>query len=204
MNVAAKMITAEELRPSQSQIDLRKAFSHLFQEEDWQKFFNGETVEFADPIVTFNGEFIVDGHHRWAEVMLINPDAKLDCLDFSNDEGIGEDEDVYEFIDRFDGVKASKDKIVMDAYHTSDKKLREYLFENMPDELKFFLCKNKIVDDNKDWGSMDVGKIVSVDYLLQNAKKLAEHKAGKGAPKRVDMPQLTEDREEVINNMLEE
>lgn len=140
MNVAAKQITAEELRPSQSQIDLKKALSHLFGEEDWQKFFGNETVEFTDPIVTFNGEFIVDGHHRWAEVMLINPDAKVDCLDFSNDIAIGEKDSVYDFINKFDGVKASKDRISMDAYSISDKKLREYLFENFPDKLRNFLC----------------------------------------------------------------
>ena len=48
-----------------------------------QTYFAGGTIQpFGNPIVTAdNGTYIVDGHHRWSAIVLINPNTQVAALD---------------------------------------------------------------------------------------------------------------------------
>jgi len=38
----------------------------------------------SDPIITLNGSYVLDGHHRWSQVYAINPDAKITAINLVN------------------------------------------------------------------------------------------------------------------------
>ena len=37
------------------------------------------------PLVTFRGNYVIDGHHRWSEVAIVNPEGKMVCFDYDAD-----------------------------------------------------------------------------------------------------------------------
>ena len=72
-NIAASM-----LKPSQSAIYLEKAVGGIFGGVGDQA--RKGTVSGMNPndIIVVKGNYILDGHHRWASAMLANPTAKLE------------------------------------------------------------------------------------------------------------------------------
>lgn len=76
------------LKPIQKEIDLEKSLSFLGKHpENVALYLKGDTItskQFGgNQIVTSKGKFIVDGHHRWSQVYMINPDAKVESIDLN-------------------------------------------------------------------------------------------------------------------------
>lgn len=84
-NVAVKIA---DLYPTQSEIDI--ANSAKWATKDWgakgvADMFKGEAFgkSFPVPVLVYKADgknWIIDGHHRWSQVGLINPEASLNCL----------------------------------------------------------------------------------------------------------------------------
>ena len=73
-----------DLIPTQNEIDLQKSLKFPLQDPDsLQTYFAGGIIQpFGNPIVTAdNGTYIVDGHHRWSAIVLINPNTQVAALD---------------------------------------------------------------------------------------------------------------------------
>ncbi len=79
-------IPVKNLLPTQSQIGLADSLG-------WTSKNNPEgagttaglgtgTADVGGRIITANGRFIVDGHHRWSQVYLLNPEAQIPTYDF--------------------------------------------------------------------------------------------------------------------------
>ena len=78
----------ETLQPIQSEIDLSKSLSYLGKNpKNVPKILRGETLGPSDfggnDIVTSKDSYIVDGHHRWSQVYMINPEAKVESIDLN-------------------------------------------------------------------------------------------------------------------------
>jgi len=81
-------IPVKELYPTQSEIDIEN--SAKWATKDWgakgvdNMFSNkGFGTSFPVPVLVYNDgkkNWIIDGHHRWSQVALINPEAKLHCM----------------------------------------------------------------------------------------------------------------------------
>ncbi|WP_163807163.1 hypothetical protein [Mycolicibacterium anyangense] len=72
------------LIPTQNEIDLQKSLKFPLQDPaSLQTYFTGGVVQpYANPIVTAdNGTYIIDGHHRWSSIVLINPYTQVTALD---------------------------------------------------------------------------------------------------------------------------
>ncbi|MCB0934140.1 MAG: hypothetical protein KDB71_19940 [Mycobacterium sp.] len=72
------------LVPTQNEIDLAKSLKFPLQDPDQlATYFAGGVIQpFGNPIVTANdGTYIVDGHHRWSAIVLINPYTQVTALD---------------------------------------------------------------------------------------------------------------------------
>lgn len=72
------------LVPTQNEIDLSGSLKFPLREpETLQKIFNGGTIlPNGNPIVTANGgTYIIDGHHRWSQIVIINPKTQIAALD---------------------------------------------------------------------------------------------------------------------------
>jgi len=81
---------AHELRPIQKEIDLTKSLGYIGKHPKIvplilrggplkAKHFGGS------PIVTAKGKYIVDGHHKWSEVYMINPNANIETVSLNID-----------------------------------------------------------------------------------------------------------------------
>jgi hypothetical protein len=78
-----KLIRAASLIPTQAEIDVEKSLKHpLTKPENIKKDFANKIVVNDTPIVTFRGNYVIDGHHRWSEVAMLNPDGKMLCFDY--------------------------------------------------------------------------------------------------------------------------
>lgn len=70
------------LMPTQREIDLDKSLAHTLDgKSDLSKFFKNPVTVVA-PLVTFNGAFIIDGHHRWSQAYCTFPHRDITCIDF--------------------------------------------------------------------------------------------------------------------------
>jgi hypothetical protein len=71
--------------PTQNEIDLAKTLKNTLQDPtSIEKFFKGGVITpFGDaPVITAdNGTYIIDGHHRWSAIYLINPYAQVITVD---------------------------------------------------------------------------------------------------------------------------
>lgn len=83
---AVKHIQANKLMPTQSEIDVSKSLERsITKPQNIQNIFKEPVTINNMPLVTFNGEYVIDGHHRWIEAMAYNPEAKMLCFDYSAD-----------------------------------------------------------------------------------------------------------------------
>ena len=81
-----KLLTAKSLIPTQKEIDVDKSIKHVLTKvnnikPDFDETKDGIVVNDM-PLVTFRGNYVIDGHHRWSEIVMINPDGKMLCYDY--------------------------------------------------------------------------------------------------------------------------
>ena len=80
-------IAVKKLHPTQSEIDIDKSLGFPFKhgvevaKENGERYYGSKPVSMPFPLITFNGEHILDGHHRWSQTYAFNKDAKMMCLD---------------------------------------------------------------------------------------------------------------------------
>lgn len=75
--------SCKDLFPTQSQIGLADSLGWLAKNspEGAAKLISGDTSAFNENrILTANGKWVLDGHHRWSQVYLFNPDAKIPAV----------------------------------------------------------------------------------------------------------------------------
>ena len=80
-SITAKVAT---LIPTQNEIDLDKSLKFpLHNSAQLETYFAGGIIQpFGNPVVTAdNGTYIVDGHHRWSAIVLINPNTQVTAVD---------------------------------------------------------------------------------------------------------------------------
>ena len=82
---SAVSIPVRDLLPTQREIDVDNSLAWQMGAQpgsaQLQHILNGRAVALKGPILTLNGGFVVDGHHRWSQVYCINPDATVSCMD---------------------------------------------------------------------------------------------------------------------------
>lgn len=81
-------IPVKNLRPTQSEVVLSKSVPfNLFNKPKQFLEFRSSNGPFAvgppgnDAIITFNGEYVIDGHHRWSSLYCVNPNSSIQAFD---------------------------------------------------------------------------------------------------------------------------
>lgn len=181
-------IKAKDLEPSQSEIDISKSLKHaLRKHENITIDFNEPVIINNSPLITFKGKHIIDGHHRWAEVAILNPEAKMTC--FNYDGNIS----VIEMLKAVQGTIASvmadyneNDKIPISTvndvsiYKMSDIDIEKYVHEHITQQV----C-NKLEVLLGLQSQEDV-----IYYIIENIKRFKKDNRPKhGLPNRGEMPQ---------------
>jgi len=87
VNVDEPDIPVKDLHPTQSQIGLADSLGWTTKNNPTgageTAGLGSGTANVGGRIVTANGKYIVDGHHRWSQVYLLNPEASIPAYDFT-------------------------------------------------------------------------------------------------------------------------
>lgn len=174
-------IPAKRLIPTQSEIGTDETLKYLVQGKDIDVCFDKTTI-IKKPIVTFQGTFIIDGHHRWSQIFVTNPDANIVCIDITgNLSPLSMLKAVQCTIGSNTGKLIRKDIQGKNLYDTTEKELRKYFKDNLSDSVRENLLK--YYEDPE--GSL----VQNVIQLQRNNKPILN------APDRGEMPQTSKDPE---------
>jgi hypothetical protein len=175
-------VECEKLIPTQNEISINNSlFYPLTIKKCTEQYFNGEKVPIkiqGNTLVTCdNGHYIIDGHHRWSQVYVINPKAKMVCTDF------------YQLKSPLMGLKATQLGISADLGYlpiqkvedtnmltASEETIKKYIREVITDECREVFTKNGITDPE--------------EHIWKNVLLMKKHNMPiKNASKRDLMPQ---------------
>lgn len=174
-------IPAKRLIPTQSEIGTDETLKYLVQGKDIDVCFDKTTIV-KKPIVTFQGTFIIDGHHRWSQIFVTNPDANIVCIDITgNLSPLSMLKAVQCTIGSNTGKLIRKDIQGKNLYDTAEKELRKYFKDNLSDSVRENLLK--YYEDPED------SLVQNVIQLQRNNKPILN------APDRGEMPQTSKDPE---------
>lgn len=174
-------IPAKRLIPTQNEIGTDETLKYLVQGKDIDVCFEKTTIV-KKPIVTFQGTFIIDGHHRWSQIFVTNPDANIVCIDITgNLSPLSMLKAVQCTIGSNTGKLIRKDIQGKNLYNTTEKELRKYFKDNLSDSVRENLLK--YYEDPE--GSL----VQNVIQLQRNNKPILN------APNRGEMPQTSKDPE---------
>jgi len=106
-DVAETTIPAKNLKPTQNEIGAEESLKNICTDQygSLDSFLKGN-ADVGGPIITYNGEYVLDGHHRWSQVYAANPEAKLKAINVTGK------------IDPKDILKAVHTAIAVDAGET--------------------------------------------------------------------------------------
>ena len=189
-------LVASSLLPTQREIFLDYILPKL-KEGDGPKYFE-EVVELGPPIITFNNQFIIDGHHRWANIALLNPKARIKAINFKS-EGLTP----IQFLKLLQGAiildkgelpTTPKGKYKVDLFHSSNKDILKCIDSTIPTDVFLYI--------------KDTLKLANVEraqhYVGQNALSLKfNNLPAVGSPSRELMPQ-TNNADNVLDILQEE
>lgn len=181
-----KTIAVKNLQPTQSEIGMTNSLDYPLQsvESVKQIFAKNFVVSGEDgekPIVTFNGEYIIDGHHRWSEAFIIDPTTTVKCMDFEIEGETNPIDALRDFQAQIaiSGKVVSFDKNGINLLDKSNaQEAKKHIEDIIQDDVVNEIIKHVDTLKNKE----DV-----VKYLCNNISKLPE--PAPGAPERGYMPQ---------------
>ena len=119
--VSNKAVPVSNLRPTQNEISLQDSLEKPVANEFncMYDLIKGQSVKLSVPIITCNGKFIIDGHHRWLQAACVNPDATMETLDLQIDAGVSG----FDFADTEDILKVTQSLIMAIALKSGKTKL---------------------------------------------------------------------------------
>lgn len=180
LNIASIQLPVKNLIPTQSEIDMTNSLKYTLQGKDISTCFY-DPVVIIRPIITFNGKYVVDGHHRWSQIYLTNPKANLACLDISGK------------LKPLDMLKAVQTTIGTNLGYLESRRVKgTSLYDASESVLRRYIESNICLKAENELKKM-TGK-EPIEYLIKNCLMLAKNnKPIKNAPERGFMPQTSHD-----------
>jgi hypothetical protein len=183
-------VNVKDLRPMQTEIGFDQSVKNLLTDQYGSlksMLGKGSVANVGGPIVTYGGKWIIDGHHRWSQVFVANPSAKIPALDINMVDDLKPEDilkSIHIAIAKTKGEVPSSDPkgINILGEPPSKSTVREQVDQNLSDKAKIL------------WTEYLGGKSKGINealtnYLHKNLVSLSEIKPGPGAPGRKDMPQ---------------
>lgn len=184
-------IPVRKLHPTQNEIDFDKSLKFPLSGEypkALEDIMKGDNITIKAPIITLNGKYIIDGHHRWSQVYAFNADATMKALNMTVDD------------DPLDVLKAVQLSIAAtigevptqkvdgdNLLDTTELAVIKYVKSNISDKTMSILVDGDMIpESNKD---------AAAEFVWDNVKKMQKTSQPiKDAPDRDVMPQ-TDDAE---------
>lgn len=183
-------IPVKELHPTQNIIGADKSLNRSLG-GDCSHFFKG-TVKLGAPIVSYQETYVIDGHHRWSQVYMINPNGAIESIDFDSKQ------DAKQVLRNFQGAiakaagDAGKSEIpkagggdpAQNLLAMSKEAIKQYVTERISDA-----CWKSIV---KATDCTDKESVI--DYITNNALEMQKANTNYSSnPPRKSMPQTVSD-----------
>jgi len=142
--VKPETATASKLRAMQKEIGFNKSLKDQVTNPKWKPVdaalgLKGTPIEMPCQdtrcaILTFAGKYILDGHHRWSQIMMMNPDAQVAIDDLQPTSVLKNPEDALKVMQLAIALKA--DKVVTEPFDGDD------LMDSTPEAVAQFVKKN--------------------------------------------------------------
>jgi len=105
------------------------------------------------PILVYNGKYILDGHHRWSQIMMVNPDGAVK-IDNLTGPAIDNEEEALKVM-QF-AIAATADKVVTKPFEgenlmqANEQQVANFVLKNVTDEvLQLLVQAQKIAKPDK-------------------------------------------------------
>ena len=176
-------IAVEKLKPTQNEIGAEESLKNILTDAygSLDGFLKGSS-KFPEPIIVYNGEFILDGHHRWSQVYAANPKATIPAI---NVVGKFEPKDILKVIHTAIAVDAGATKTIsanLKAGNLLDfnaQKVKKYVADELTDKARKVWNANGFESDD-----------VIADKIAVNVETMiSKSKPENWAPTRDHMPQ---------------
>ena len=181
-NVAKASYSAKDLKPTQNEIGAVESLKNICTDSygTLDTILKGKAD--VGNIITYNGEYVLDGHHRWSQVFAANPEAKVDTINIMGK------------IDPKDILKVVHTAIAVDAGETktiaADLKAGNLLNYGKAEVEK--MVKDNLNDKaRKVWADFGYDSDDEILKCIQDNTEtmLSKSKPREWAPKRDSMPQ---------------
>ena len=124
-----------DLIPTQNEIDINKSLAYPLLKDPTEfisKVSSNGPFTVVEPIVTFNGKYVIDGHHRWSTVYACNKNAQINATNIT-----------IQGIDPLDALKAVQMAIGLQAKKVPMQSVEgTNLLSIDENQLKAWLAKN--------------------------------------------------------------
>ncbi len=186
-----KYIPVKDLQPTQKEIGFKQSVMNLLTDK-WgslKSFFAGKP-NVGGPIVTYAGQYIIDGHHRWSQVFAANPRVKMLALDIKAKPGF-KHTDILKAV--HGAIAASLGKVP-----EADPEGINLLKGVALDQIPIKKLKPNVFKIWQDGSPVNVGKSGTMEInspedvqqaIFQNLEYMIEIGYAAGAPGRKHMPQ---------------
>lgn len=171
-----------DLFPTQAEIGFDQSINTIISDEhgSLKSILEGHP-HVGGPIVTYNGKYIIDGHHRWSQVFAANPKSDIACLNM-----VGNLSPQAMLVAVQTAVVASSGEL------PSSNPKGENIFAKLEKEKILEKVKSNLTDKaRKVWSEFGFdGEEAIATNIYNNLEILInDHKPIKDAPGRKDMPQ---------------
>lgn len=182
-------LTCQSLVPTQKEIDMDKSIKFALERKTSLEETYENPILIEKPIITFNKEYIIDGHHSWLQAITLNPKGKLLCFNYDGD--LTPIEMLKVVQGTIAAVKASQDDKKLPSNSVkgpnvfsknfNEKEIKKYFKDNLEKNIINRFLKFTKQDTKEDL----------IDYLTNRILNIKENNYPlENAPKREDMPQV--------------
>lgn len=177
-------IPVANLIGTQEEIDWKKTLSTMF--EYGCKSCTGSAAKAGpNPILSYKGKYVIDGHHRWSQIYFTDPEASAVCMNFDYEQ----DSPVDVLKDFQTSILAVTGQIPQgvagtNVWEANEADIKKFIEANITD-----VCINdltSIVNEVND-------KESAIAYLLKNVMQFKAKAKHLNGIKRVDMPQTSKE-----------
>jgi len=182
-SVAGASPKAKDLKPTQNEIGAVDSLLNILTDEygSLGSFLKG-TASFPDPIIIYNNEYILDGHHRWSQVYAANPDATISALNVT---GRLDAKQILKVVHTAIAADAGQTKTIQadrsggNLLTYTDQDVYKYVEENLNDKARKVWTQYGLATDDE-----------IAQHIATNVRTMiAKSKPASWAPTRDSMPQ---------------
>lgn len=175
-------IPVQKLKPTQKEIGIPDSLQYPCTMPDKFKNCFNNPVTIVGPIITLNGEYVLDGHHRWSQVYAINPETSITAINLTNASVTPEEalKAIQAAVAALRGEVPEKPAAPGNLLTIAPEQLKQDVLKLLTDEVINTAKQMNYATDKESFANK----------IVQNVNKMRQtSQPAPGAPARIAMPQ---------------